>query len=174
MDEYSQNRAATGNNRPATPDEQVAHPGDSGDIGLMEPSQQQLRKLSLLLAEDNPHDVEILLEVLEGYGLQAAATIVDSPDALLQGLLPVPQRSPFDVAVVDASLRGESTVGVLKAAQKVQRSLLLPVLIFSSAISPADAAAFREIGVAAQLTKPVGFEGYSEIAGLLARYSRPA
>lgn len=174
MDEYSQNRAATGNNRPTTPDEQVAHPGNSGDIGLMEPSQQQLRKLSLLLAEDNPHDVEILLEALERYGFQTAHTIVDSQDGLLQWLSPAPHKPAFDAAVVDAHLGGESTVGVLKAAQNDQRSLLLPVLIFSSAISPADAAAFREIGVAAQLTKPVGFEGYSEIAGLLARYSRPA
>jgi len=136
-------------------------------------SSHQIRKLSLLLAEDNPHDVEILVEVLEGCGLQTTPTIVDSGDGLLKWLSPALQRPVFDVAVVDSRLGGESTIEVLKAVQKVQGSLPLPVLMFSSAISPADAAALLEIGVVAQLAKPLGFEGYSEIAGLLAGYSRP-
>jgi len=121
----------------------------------------------ILLAEDNPDDVELTLEALSQHNLANRVTIArDGVEALeyLRCEGSFSDRAPCHPAVVllDIKMPRKDGLEVLREIRGDPALRMLPVVILTSSREEQDIITSYDLGVNAYVVKPVEFDAFIE------------
>ena len=119
----------------------------------------------ILLAEDNPNDVELTLEALGQHNLANRVTIAhDGVEAMeyLRREGAFSDRAPGDPAVVllDIKMPRKDGIEVLREIRADPALRRLPVVILTSSREDKDLITSYDLGVNAYVVKPVDFPSF--------------
>jgi len=120
---------------------------------------------AILLAEDNPNDVELTLEALEEHNLANRVTVAhDGVEALeyLRREGAYSDREPGEPAVVllDIKMPRKDGLEVLREIRDDPTLRRLPVVILTSSREEQDVMTSYDRGANAYVVKPVDFESF--------------
>ena len=120
---------------------------------------------AILLAEDNPNDVELTLEALGRHNLANRVAVThDGVEALeyLRREGAFSEREPGDPAVVllDIKMPRKDGLEVLREIRGDPALRRLPVVILTSSREEQDLVASYDLGVNAYVVKPVDFPDF--------------
>jgi CheY-like chemotaxis protein len=122
---------------------------------------------AILIAEDNPNDVELTIEALEQHNLANRVTVAhDGVEALeyLRREGAFTQRLPGDPAVVllDIKMPRKDGLEVLREIRGDPALKRIPVVILTSSREEQDLITSYDLGVNAYVVKPVDFASFIE------------
>lgn len=127
---------------------------------------------TILLAEDNPKDVELTLEALNDFNLLNKVEVVQDGVLAMEYLRyegKYKNRIPGCPAVVllDIKMPRMDGIEVLKAIRNDPKLKMLPVVMLTSSREEQDLLRTYELGVNAYVVKPVNFKEFIEAVKLL-------
>ena len=119
----------------------------------------------ILIAEDNPNDVELTLEALAAHNLANNVTVTkDGVEAMdyLRREGRFADRAPGDPAVLllDIKMPRKDGIEVLREVRSDPALKRLPVVILTSSREEQDILASYDLGVNAYVVKPVDFDSF--------------
>lgn len=114
------------------------------------------RPLDVLLVEDDPDDVLLLREALEGGLGLARLSVAGDGTAALERLRRPPRPA---LVLLDWRLPDMDGLDVLRAVRSQAALALLPVLVLTTSASVRDKADAYAAGANCFLTKPSGLDG---------------
>src|SRR5271156_6520847 len=122
---------------------------------------------NILLAEDDPRDVELTLAALEGHHLANNVAVVDDGAEALDYLY---RRGKFKtrvsgdpvVVLLDNHMPKVNGLEVLKIMKADEQLRLIPVVVLTSSRETPDLMEFYKHGVNAYVVKPVDFSEFME------------
>jgi CheY-like chemotaxis protein len=119
----------------------------------------------ILIAEDNPNDVELTLEALAAHNLANNVTVAkDGVEAMeyLRREGRFADRAPGDPAVLllDIKMPRKDGIEVLREVRSDPALKRLPVVILTSSREEQDILASYDLGVNAYVVKPVDFDSF--------------
>jgi CheY-like chemotaxis protein len=122
---------------------------------------------AILLAQDNPNDVELTIEALDRHHLANRVTVAhDGVEAMeyLRREGAFSEREPGDPAVVllDIKMPRKDGLAVLREIRGDSALRRLPVVILTSSRQEQDLITSYDLGVNAYVVKPVDFLGFIE------------
>ena len=122
---------------------------------------------AILLAEDNPNDVELTIEALDRHHLANRVTVAhDGVEAMeyLRREGAFSEREPGDPAVVllDIKMPRKDGLEVLREIRGDSALKRLPVVILTSSREEQDLITSYDLGVNAYVVKPVDFLSFIE------------
>ncbi|MDD8012409.1 MAG: response regulator [Acidobacteriota bacterium] len=122
---------------------------------------------TILLAEDNPRDVELTLEALAEHNLASQVTVVkDGVEALeylhCEGKYKDRRKGNPAVLLLDIKMPRLDGIEVLKAIRSDPVLRMLSVVMLTSSREEPDLKKCYELGVNAYVVKPVDFEDFIE------------
>ncbi len=120
----------------------------------------------ILLVEDNPNDVELVLEGLSEYNLANEVVVArDGVEALdyLQRKGSYADRDGGNPAVVllDLKLPKVDGIEVLKTIKHDEKLMFIPVVVLTSSREERDLVESYRLGVNAYVVKPVEFQEFA-------------
>jgi CheY-like chemotaxis protein len=121
----------------------------------------------ILLAEDNPKDVELTLEALSGHNLANNVIVVKDGVEVMEYLRregDYKQRKPGNpvVLLLDIKMPRKNGIEVLREIRSDKLLKTLPVVILTSSREEQDLITSYELGVNAYVVKPVNFKDFIE------------
>jgi CheY-like chemotaxis protein len=121
----------------------------------------------ILLAEDNPNDVELTLEALAEHNLANRVTVVhDGVEALeylrCEGAYAGRRPGLPAVLLLDIKMPRMDGLEVLRTTRGDPRLKRLPVVILTSSRQEQDIITSYDLGVNAYVVKPVDFQSFIE------------
>jgi CheY-like chemotaxis protein len=124
-----------------------------------------LRKI--LLAEDNPKDVELTIEALSEHNLANNIVVVkDGVEAMeylrYEGNYKQRKHENPAVLLLDIKMPRMDGIEVLKAVRSDDKLKTIPVVILTSSREEPDLKKCYELGVNAYVVKPVNFKDFIE------------
>ncbi len=132
----------------------------------------KLRPVRILLVEDNPHDVEIMIRALKkGHVKNDLVVARDGQEALdiLYGHTAGESELP-GLILLDLNL---PKVGGLEVLERIKRDpglKRIPVIILTTSKREEDVVRSYDLGVNTFITKPVGFEDFIKVVATLNEY----
>jgi CheY-like chemotaxis protein len=125
----------------------------------------QLR--SILLAEDNPNDVELTLAAFTEHNLANEVFIVSDGEEALDYLYQrgrYQQRASGNPAVILLDLKMPKVDGleVLRIIKQDEKLKSIPVVMLTSSREEPDLVRSYQLGVNAYVVKPVGFQSFMD------------
>jgi CheY-like chemotaxis protein len=122
---------------------------------------------TILLAEDNPKDVELTLEALSEYNLANHVTVVkDGVEAMeflrCEGSYRLRKSGNPAVVLLDIKMPRMDGIEVLRAVRSDPALKMLPVVMLTSSREERDLITSYDMGVNAYVVKPVGFKEFVE------------
>jgi CheY-like chemotaxis protein len=122
---------------------------------------------TILLAEDNPKDIELTLEALGDHNLANNVIVVRDGVETMDYLRcegKYKQRKPGNPAVLllDIKMPRMDGIEVLKAIRSDKKLHTLPVVMLTSSREEQDVIKSYELGVNAYVVKPVNFKEFIE------------
>jgi two-component system response regulator len=130
----------------------------------------------LLIVEDNPSDVELILRILKRDRGNLRITVLRDGAAALDYLFgsgPFTERGPSvlpRVIVLDLKLPKIDGLQVLRQIRSDARTRHVPVIMMTSSSEPKDVSRSYELGVNSYLVKPVEYGKLVEYIEILGRY----
>ena len=120
---------------------------------------------AILIAEDNPNDVELTIEALDQHHLANRVTVAhDGVEAMeyLRREGAFSEREPGDPAVVllDIKMPRKDGLEVLREIRSDPALKRLPVVILTSSREEQDLVAGYDLGANAYVVKPVDFDDF--------------
>jgi len=127
---------------------------------------------AILLAEDNPNDVELTIEALDRHNLANSVTVAhDGVEAMeyLRREGAFSEREPGDPAVLllDIKMPRMDGLEVLREIRGDAALKRLPVVILTSSREEQDLIASYDLGVNAYVVKPVDFPSFIDAVSQL-------
>jgi CheY-like chemotaxis protein len=119
----------------------------------------------ILLVEDNPSDVELILHAFAKAGIDRHVHVVYDGAEALAYLAGQPGVRIPDVVILDLKLPKVSGLQVLRHLRSIPATTDIPVVIFSSSSEERDVQETRQIGVDMYLVKPVNHEEFKRALG---------
>jgi CheY-like chemotaxis protein len=121
----------------------------------------------ILLAEDNPRDVELTLEALSAYNLANRVVVVmDGVEAMdylrCEGKHKLRKPGNPAVAILDIKMPRMDGIEVLQAIRTDQSLKMIPAVILTSSREEQDLMRSYELGINAYVVKPVNFSDFIE------------
>lgn len=129
----------------------------------------ETRQLTVLMAEDNPHDVLATKRAWQQFGFNNHLYIVSDGEECLeylfhQGKYQDPNVFPVpDVILLDLKLPKLDGHQVLKRIRTEKRFRFLPVIILTNSTLETDRNKGYEYGCTAFLKKPVGYANFANL-----------
>jgi CheY-like chemotaxis protein len=122
---------------------------------------------TILLAEDNPKDVELTLEALAEHNLANHVTVVkDGVEAMeflrCEGKYKLRKQGNPAVLLLDIKMPRMDGIEVLKAIRSDPTLKTLPVVMLTSSREEPDLKRSYELGANAYVVKPVDFQDFIE------------
>jgi CheY-like chemotaxis protein len=122
---------------------------------------------TILLAEDNPKDVELTLEALSEHNLANNVTVVkDGVEAMeylrCEGKYKMRRQGNPAVLLLDIKMPRMDGIEVLKAIRNDPTLKMLPVVMLTSSREEPDLKKSYELGANAYVVKPVDFQDFIE------------
>ena len=129
----------------------------------------------ILLAEDSPNDIELMMAALEESQLDNEVDIVrDGVEALdylfRRGKFADRREGNPAVIFLDIKMPKVSGLEVLRAIRGNERFQWIPVVMLTSSREKRDIAESYQLLANAYVVKPVDFEQYAETVGELGRF----
>lgn len=120
---------------------------------------------TILLAEDNPQDVELTIEALAEHNLANQVVVVkDGVETMeylnYEGQFKNRQRGLPAVLLLDIKMPRMDGIEVLAAIRKNEKLKALPVVMLTSSREEPDLKRCYELGVNAYVVKPVNFKDF--------------
>jgi CheY-like chemotaxis protein len=120
---------------------------------------------TILLAEDNPKDVELTLEALSEENLaNHIITVKDGVEAMdylrCEGKFKQRNRGNPAVLLLDIKMPRMDGIEVLKAIRSDSKLKMLPVVMLTSSREESDLINSYKLGVNAYVVKPVDFKNF--------------
>jgi len=120
---------------------------------------------TILLAEDNPKDVELTIEALSEHNLaNQVVTVKDGVEAMeylrYEGNYTQRNRCNPAVLLLDIKMPRMDGIEVLKAVRSDDKLKTIPVVILTSSREEPDLKRCYELGVNAYVVKPVNFKDF--------------
>jgi CheY-like chemotaxis protein len=116
----------------------------------------------ILLAEDNPKDIELALEALEEHHLANEVVVVRNGAAALDYLFrrgefsTRPEGNPA-VVLLDLKMPKVDGMEVLRQIKEDEKMKIVPVVMLTSSREEQDLVKSYELGVNAYVVKPISF-----------------
>ncbi|MDD2763239.1 MAG: response regulator [Opitutaceae bacterium] len=122
---------------------------------------------SILLAEDNPHDVELTLAALAEHNLANEVVVVaDGEQALdylhFRGRFKLRADGNPAVVLLDLKMPKIDGLEVLRAVKQDEKLKTIPVVMLTSSREEQDLVRSYQLGVNAYVVKPVDFQAFIE------------
>jgi CheY-like chemotaxis protein len=122
---------------------------------------------SILLAEDNPNDVELTLAAFSEHNLANEVFVVSDGEQALDYLF---QRGPFKerpngnpaVILLDLKMPKVDGLEVLRVIKQDEKLKNIPVVMLTSSREEPDLVRSYQLGVNAYVVKPVGFQSFMD------------
>lgn len=119
----------------------------------------------ILLAEDNPHDVELTLEALAEHNLANEVVVVhDGAEALdflyQRGAFAMRGANNPAVVLLDLKMPKVDGLQVLRQMKSDDKLKMIPVVILTSSREEKDLILSYNLGVNAYVVKPVNFQEF--------------
>jgi CheY-like chemotaxis protein len=118
-------------------------------------SESERRAASILLVEDNPHDVRLTRIALEEAGTACTLEVARDGDEALAHLRRPGARRP-DLVLLDLNMPGKDGREVLREIKGDPGLRRIPVVVLTTSPSPGDVALAYDLHANAYLTKPMG------------------
>ncbi len=121
----------------------------------------------ILLADDNPFDIELALEALDEFNIANRIVVVNDGAEVLEYLKYEgkfsnrKQEMPI-VLLLDIKMPKLDGIEVLKILRKDTSFNSLPIVMLTSSREEQDLVRSYELGANAYVVKPVGFKEFSE------------
>ena len=135
-----------------------------------------MKKKSILLVEDNPHEEMLTTRLLEQHGIFTEVMVVRDGEEALDNLLPArDQTNKAEVELptlilLDLNLPKIHGLEVLRRLRAHPLTKLLPVVIFTSSIEDGDIAAAYQLGANSYIQKSIDFDEFSESIRRISEY----
>ena len=122
----------------------------------------------ILLAEDNPKDVELTLEALSEHNLANKVVVVrDGVEALeylrYEGPFKLRNRGNPAVLLLDIKMPRMGGIELLNVIRKDPALKFLPIVMLTSSREESDLVTSYELGANAFVVKPVDFERFIDV-----------
>lgn len=117
-------------------------------------------RTDVLLVEDNPDDMALILRAFRLNGLTHPVVIARDGVEALDCLFGCDVQALPRLVVLDLKLPRLDGMGVLKAIRADPRTRLVPVLILTSSMQGDDLAACYTLGANSYLVKPIDFSRF--------------
>ena len=121
--------------------------------------------VEILLAEDNPNDVELTLHALKRHNLANRIHVVGDGAEALEFIANGPK-----VILLDLKLPLVDGLDVLQRLKGDPRTRMIPVVVLTSSREERDIVESYRLGVNSYITKPVDFEQFTEAVRTLGMY----
>ena len=123
---------------------------------------------TILLAEDNPKDVELTLEALSEHNLANQVVVVKDGVEVLEylryeGNYKLCKQGNPAVILLDIKMPRMDGIEVLKVIRSDDKFKTIPVVMLTSSREEPDLKKCYEIGVNAYVVKPVNFKDFFEV-----------
>ncbi len=134
---------------------------------------QNLSLAEILLVEDNPGDVELMLEALEEYKIQNRIHVAEDGEEVLDFLY---KRGKFkdaptpDLILLDLNLPKKSGQEVLKDIKTNPDLHNIPVVILTSSTANMDLVKSYNLNVNAYVVKPVELQGFLSVVKAIEQF----
>lgn len=126
--------------------------------------------LRILLAEDNPGDVRLLMEALNSRSLKFELALAEDGQKALAMIRNAAAGEPHncpDLIVLDVNLPKHNGDEVLRQVRAEPRLRSVPVVMLTSSESPADQARAEELGADLYIRKPSDLQELMDIAKVI-------
>ena len=133
-------------------------------------------EIEVLLVEDNPNDVELILRAFKKHNLSNKVYVVkDGAEAIdfvfCTGAYAARDiRKPPKVVILDLKLPKVSGKEVLKRIKSDERTKSIPVVVMTSSQEESDVVESYNLGVNSYIVKPVDFEKFADTIKELGMY----
>ncbi|MDD4029319.1 MAG: response regulator [Caldisericia bacterium] len=122
---------------------------------------------SILLAEDNPQDVELTLEALKEHQLANQVVVVNDGVEVMEylnyeGQFKDRKKGNPVVLLLDVKMPRMSGIEVLEAIRSNDTLKMLPIVMLTSSRQEPDLKKCYALGVNAYVVKPVNFKDFLE------------
>ncbi len=129
----------------------------------------------ILLVEDSPDDVELILRALRAHNLTNRVKVVSDGAEALDYLRPDdPDHVPPDglprLILLDLKLPRVGGIEVLRRLKASPRTRTIPVVVLTSSREESDLVASYEYGANSYIVKPMDFEQFMEAVRQLGLY----
>jgi CheY-like chemotaxis protein len=124
--------------------------------------------VTILLVEDNPDDA-MLTELALRQGISAKLEIARNGQEALDYLSNETNEIPR-LVLLDLRLPNVNGLEVLRRIREHDRTRLIPVVIVTNSSAPGDVAAAYRYGTNSYIRKPVDFDQFAELIGLIGAY----
>jgi two-component system response regulator len=135
-----------------------------------------MKKKSILLVEDNPHDEMLTTRLLEQQGIFTEIMVVRDGEEALDNLLRDGDQASEDkaklpaVILLDLNLPKVHGLEVLRSLRAHPLTKILPVVVFTSSIEESDVTAAYQLGANSYIQKSINFDEFSESVRLVSEY----
>jgi len=132
----------------------------------------------ILLVEDNADDEDLTCRVLAANARDHSMVVIrdgrDALDHIEQGARaadagPAPDRLPR-LVLLDLNLPRVNGFAVLQAMRQLEGWRRIPVVVLSTSHEPLDVERCYDLGCNSFVQKPVEFDRFREVVGLIGRY----
>ena len=126
-----------------------------------------------MLVDDNPADIDLMLEILAGCKQQyhiSSVTQGDDAISFLHRQAPYSQAPCPDLVVLDLNLPGKDGRAVLKELKSDAKLSKIPIVVFTTSQSSSDIATSYELGANCYLRKPGNLNEYRAVVQSMADF----
>jgi CheY-like chemotaxis protein len=125
---------------------------------------------TILIAEDNPLDIELTVEALSEYSMEhSLITVRDGVEAIeyltCEGQFKERTSPNPSVVLLDIKMPRMDGIEVLESIRKNETLKTLPVVILTSSREEPDIKKCYDLGANAYVVKPVNFKDFIEAVG---------
>ncbi len=129
---------------------------------------------NILLVEDDPLDVELIILALESYNFVNHIDVVDDGEKALHYLIGRKEQPPTNplpkLVLLDLKLPKISGFKVLEAIRAHPRTQNLVVVVMTSSQEDKDLKSCYKLGVNSYIVKPLDFTEFTEVARQMGFY----
>jgi chemotaxis family two-component system response regulator Rcp1 len=125
-----------------------------------------LRAMRILMVDDNPGDIRLVKEALQGSNIQYNLYSVNNGEEALSSLRHKQEAEYFtkpDLILLDLNLPIKSGREVLQEIKQDKRICDIPVIIFSSSRSKDDIDQMYELGALSFISKPENLDNFTDL-----------
>ena len=123
-----------------------------------------LRPVEILLIEDNPSDVRLIVECFRDSKISARIVAVDDGELAITRLSQdVPGSPTPDLVILDLDLPGMPGLAVLEAIKADSRLRRIPVIVLTTSACDANVMRAYELQASCYLTKPSDWDGFADL-----------
>jgi signal transduction histidine kinase/CheY-like chemotaxis protein len=121
------------------------------------PTQAKVRRLKVLVAEDNPINVLVVRRVVEREGHEVV--VVSNGKAAVEAF----SAGSFDLVLMDVQMPVLDGISATRQLRELPAGRTVPVVALTASVMPSDLERLREVGVRTVLPKPVDFAHLREV-----------